>query len=190
LGGWVRGVFSLEKLTSQRLVRVYRDFYWRMGIDPTKIRPSSEALLRRVLQGKGFPRVNTLVDVYNVVSMTNVVPIAAFDADRVVDGLRMRYAREGEEFQGIGLETPLKLSGRELVIQDGEKLVAIYPYRDAEKTKVTKNTSNVLLMVCGVPGVELEHLLKAAEDLEKAVKRFCGGFMKEKKVFTLGCCVV
>ncbi|MEM1944718.1 MAG: phenylalanine--tRNA ligase beta subunit-related protein [Nitrososphaerota archaeon] len=84
------------------LVRAYRDFFWRMAIDPTKTRPSAEALLRRVLQGREFPRVNTLVDVYNVVSMKNIVPIAAFDADRLVGDLVMRFARKGEKFSGIG----------------------------------------------------------------------------------------
>ncbi|MEM4410300.1 MAG: phenylalanine--tRNA ligase beta subunit-related protein [Candidatus Caldarchaeum sp.] len=171
----VRKTLKLDELTRHQLVRVYRDFFWRMGVDPTKTRPSAEALLRRVLLGREFPRVNTLVDVYNVVSMKNVVPIAAFDADRLAGDLAMRFAHTGESFEGIGMEKPLRLSGKEVVVEDGQKLVAVYPYRDAESSKVTEMSRNVLLMVCGVPGVEMEYLKACSDELVNAVLSYCGG---------------
>ncbi|MEM1947057.1 MAG: phenylalanine--tRNA ligase beta subunit-related protein [Candidatus Caldarchaeum sp.] len=171
----VRKSFKLEELTKNPLVRAYRDFFWRMGVDPTKTRPSAEALLRRVLQGKEFPRVNTLVDVYNVVSMKNIVPIAAFDADRLAGDLVMRFARGGESFRGIGMEKPLTLSGGEVVVEDGQKLIAVYPYRDADSSKVTEQSRNVLLMVCGVPGVQTEYLKNCLDQLVEAVLKYCGG---------------
>ncbi|MCD6591402.1 MAG: hypothetical protein J7K78_00090, partial [Thaumarchaeota archaeon] len=57
----IRSRFRLEDLKDEPLIRAYRDFFWRIGIDPTKIRPASEALIRRILSGKGLPRINTLV---------------------------------------------------------------------------------------------------------------------------------
>ncbi|MEM1949331.1 MAG: phenylalanine--tRNA ligase beta subunit-related protein [Candidatus Caldarchaeum sp.] len=171
----VRKTLKLDELTRHPLVRAYRDFFWRIGVDPTKTRPSAEALLRRVLQGKKFPRVNTLVDVYNIVSMKYVVPIAAFDADRLAGDLVMRFARSGERFQGIGMEKPLTLSGGEVVVEDGQKLIAVYPYRDADSSKVTERSRNVLLMVCGVPGVDMEYLKNCSDELVEAVLSKCGG---------------
>ena len=57
-----RRTYALETLKDEPRLRAYRDFFWRVGVDPTKVRPAAEALLRRVIQGKPFPRINALVD--------------------------------------------------------------------------------------------------------------------------------
>jgi DNA/RNA-binding domain of Phe-tRNA-synthetase-like protein len=169
----VRGRYDLPSLKEVRAVRAYRDFMWRLGIDPTKIRPSAEALVRRILLGKSFPTINTLVDLYNVVSVRFLISIGAFDLDRLEGELLLRFAKEGEEFLGIGMEKPLRLGG-EVVVADERKVVAIYPYRDSELTKVTEETSRVLFLLCGVPGIEREILRKAGEELERLVRDHCG----------------
>lgn len=171
----VRARWTLLQLREEPIFRAYRDFFWRVGIDPTKIRPAAEALIRRVLRGRPIPRINTLVDAYNLASMETAVALAAFDADRVSGELFMREARAGEEFLGIGMEAPRRLKGGEVVVEDGEKLIAIYPYRDAEDSKITLQTQRVLLMICGVPGVGEETLKEAGEVALDYVTRFCGG---------------
>src|SRR3979409_2153884 len=60
--------YAVETLKDEPNLRAYRDFFWRVGVDPTKVRPAAEALLRRVIQGKPFPRINALVDAYNLAS--------------------------------------------------------------------------------------------------------------------------
>ncbi len=164
---------KLETLKDEPALRAYRDFYWRVGIDPTKIRPASEALLRRVLQGKELPRINTLVDAYNLASMTTRIAIAAFDAAHTRGDLRMRLAKEGESFLGIGMETPVALKGVEVVCEDDDGLVAIYPYRDSHRTRVTPKTVDTIFMTCGVPGIERATLVRAAETTREFVERFC-----------------
>ena len=165
---------KLESLKDEPSLRAYRDFYWRVGIDPTKIRPASEALLRRVLQGKDLPRINTLVDAYNLASMKTHVAIAAFDAARLVgDVLTMRLSRAGETFLGIQMDAPMTLQGHEVVVQDRNALVAIYPYRDAEATKVTLATTDTVFMTCGVPGISDETLDSADVTTTEFVERFC-----------------
>ncbi|MFQ6061193.1 MAG: B3/4 domain-containing protein, partial [Thermoplasmata archaeon] len=119
--------YDLESLKDVEIIRKYRDFFWRLGIDPTKIRPASEALIRRILQGKRLPKINTAVDAYNLVSMETHVAIGAFDESLLQGRLRMRMAEEGEEFLGIGMREPKILEGREIVISDEEELIAIYP---------------------------------------------------------------
>ena len=163
----------LETLKDEPHLRAYRDFYWRVGIDPTKIRPASEALLRRVLQGKELPRINTLVDAYNLASMKTRIAIAAFDGAHTHGGLRMRLAREGESFLGIGMEAPAVLKGVEVVCEDDEGLVAIYPYRDAHRTRVTTATTDTVFMTCGVPGIPPAALGESAETTKEFVERFC-----------------
>lgn len=168
-----RESLSLETLRDEPTIRAYRDFYWRVGIDPTKIRPASEALLRRILQGKDFPRINNLVDAYNLASMRSRVAIAAFDRTRLNGDLTMRPARVGESFHGIGMEAPAVLRGVEVVVEDDDRLVAIYPYRDSDDTKVTIGTARAMFMTCGVPGVLEEKLVEADIATREIVSRFC-----------------
>jgi len=163
----------LDTLKDEPTLRAYRDFYWRVGIDPTKIRPASEALLRRVLQGKELPRINTLVDAYNLASMKTRIAIAAFDAAHTHGDITMRLARAGESFLGIGMEVPVVLKGVEVVCEDSEGLVAIYPHRDAHRTRVTLATEDTIFMTCGVPGIESGTLVQAAETTRDFVERFC-----------------
>lgn len=158
---------GLEAVKDEPLSKAYRDFYWRVGIDPTKTRPAAEALTRRVLGGKEVPTINTLVDSYNLVSLKTSVAIAAFDSALIhKDALKLRRARIGESFLGIGMTQPAMLEGVEAVIEDvvAHDLIAVYPFRNAEKSKVTEATGAAFLIMCGVPGIE-DAPLETARDL-------------------------
>jgi DNA/RNA-binding domain of Phe-tRNA-synthetase-like protein len=167
--------WKIDKLRNNTEFRAYRDFFWKLRIDPTKNRPSAEALIRRVLRDRPIPKINTWVDAYNLVSIITAIPIASFDADLIDGRLLMREAKLGEKFFGIGMKKPIELNGGEAVIQDNNQLVAIYPYRDADYSKVTNNTKNVLMLLCGAPGISKERLNTSAIDAKKILPRFCGG---------------
>ena len=171
----IKGRWALEQLREHPIFRAYRDFFWRVGVDPTKTRPASEALIRRVLRGRPLPRINTFVDAYNLASMESTVPLAGFDLDGLSGELLMREASAGEEFLGIGMEKPTTLKGGEIVVEDNEKLVAIYPYRDADVTKITVNTDDVMMLICGVPNIDRATLARAEKTSLGFVTRFCGG---------------
>jgi DNA/RNA-binding domain of Phe-tRNA-synthetase-like protein len=171
----VRDDYSLDSVKDHPTFRAYRDFFWSIKIDPTKIRPAAEALIRRILAGKTLPCINTLVDVYNLASIKSRIALATFDADQVEGDLLMRFAEKGERFYGIGMEKPLILKGGEIVVSDEEKLVAVYPYRDADSTKVTDKTENVTIVVCGVPGIPKQDLENASQVVVEYIERFCGG---------------
>src|SRR2546427_7160800 len=170
-----RRTYALETLKDEPRLRAYRDFFWRVGVDPTKVRPAAEALLRRVIQGKPFPRINALVDGYNLASAETRIALAAFDIANLRGDLRMRRSRPGETFLGIGMEAPVTLAGVEVVCEDADRLVAIYPYRDADASKVTPATRDVRVLACGVPGIFHEALREAAAVAANTVMRFCGG---------------
>jgi DNA/RNA-binding domain of Phe-tRNA-synthetase-like protein len=171
----VKSKYTLETLKDAPILRAYRDFFWRVGIDPTKIRPAAEALIRRVLSGKPLPRINTLVDAYNLASIRTSIAIAAFDQAKLVGKLLMRSAETSESFLGIGMDSAMQLRGGEVVITDDEKLIAVYPYRDAETSKVTETTSELILMMCGCPGIEEASLIQAEQVAAELVLKFCGG---------------
>jgi len=171
----VRNEYDLETVKDHPTFRAYRDFFWSIKIDPTKIRPAAEALIRRILAGKTLPCINTLVDAYNLASIKTRIALATFDTDKLEGDLLMRFAEEGEQFSGIGMDKPLILRGGEIVVSDKEKLVAIYPYRDADNTKVTEKTKNILIVVCGVPRIPRQELEKASDVALEYVTRFCDG---------------
>ncbi|MCX8204874.1 MAG: phenylalanine--tRNA ligase beta subunit-related protein [Candidatus Nezhaarchaeota archaeon] len=178
----VRGRFSAEELKDQPVVKAYRSFFWKIGVDPTKVRPAGEALIRRTLVGKPAPRVNTLVDAYNLASMKTSVALAAFDLSKIKLPLTLRFSKPGEIFRGIGMDRARELRGGEVVVSDEEKLVAIYPYRDSDDTKVTMSTRDVALLTCGVPGLREAVLIEAEELAIRYITMFCGGSLSERWV--------
>lgn len=153
---------SKEMLKDHPVVRALRDFYWRMGIDPTKVRPSSEALARRFLTSKSIRKINNVVDAGNIASIETLVPIGIYDSGKIVGDVVLRLANQGEEFIDISNEKHL-LQNTEIVLSDSKGVMHVFPHRDSFRTRVTEQTERVLIVGCGVPGIE-QQLTKLAVD--------------------------
>jgi DNA/RNA-binding domain of Phe-tRNA-synthetase-like protein len=179
----IQSRYSLEQVKDEPLFRAYRDFFWSVGVDPTKIRPASEALVRRILSGGKLPTINTAVDAYNLASACSGIPIAAFDTDTLSGDLTMRFAREGEIFFGIGMEKPVVLQEKQVILNDSKNIVAVYPYRDSDATKVTMDTRNIRILICGVPRVERERVIKEFDVCAGYLKKYAGGVPSSPEVF-------
>jgi DNA/RNA-binding domain of Phe-tRNA-synthetase-like protein len=121
-----------------------RAMYRSIGIDPTKTRPSSEALLRRIRRGDGLPRVNTVVDICNWCSVEAQLPYGLYDADRVAGAVTLRRGRPGESFAGIRKDD-VHLDGR-LLLADEQGPFG-NPTSDSARTMVTTSTKRVLVVV-------------------------------------------
>jgi len=121
-----------------------RSLYRRFGIDPTKIRPSSEALLRRVRRGQPWPAINSLVDVCNVCSLMAQLPFGLYDAERIVGEIVFRRGYYGEEYEGIR-KTMVHLSGRPALFDDVGPFG--HPTSDSARTMVTIETIRALIVV-------------------------------------------
>jgi len=164
-------------------VRAYRDFYWNLDIDPTKTRPSGEALLRRVPHGHELPHISTVVDAYNLASMKTIIPISGFGKDLLNPPLNIRFAKKGETFTGIGMNKPMTLTDGMLVLADENQILCIYPYRDSDRTKIIEQTRNVLVVGYGAPGITEEQLKEAVEIAVSYIKLVSGGETEKTKVF-------
>jgi DNA/RNA-binding domain of Phe-tRNA-synthetase-like protein len=151
----IRQRIALEQLKDHPVVRRYRDFYWRdLGIDPTKVRPAGEALVRRVLQGSQLYRINNVVDAYNLASLRTLLAFGVFDSNVLAPPLTIRFAQPGESFLGIAMRDFIALTGRELLLTDTQAIVCVHPYRDANRSKVTPQTTRLLMMTGGVPDLD------------------------------------
>jgi DNA/RNA-binding domain of Phe-tRNA-synthetase-like protein len=115
-----------------------RALYRKFGLDPTRVRPSSEALLRRLKKGEPLPRVNSLVDVANALSVQLQVPVGLYDLDKAKgDALVIRLGTEGEGYTGIRKEH-VNVAGR-LCVADVDGPVG-NPSADSAKTMITVDT--------------------------------------------------
>jgi len=152
-----------DSIREEPIIRALRGFYWSLGIDPTKIRPSSEALLRRFLTNYSISRINNVVDAGNIASIETLIPIGIYDLDMIQDELRLRYAFNGERFIDISNHEYV-MKGIEIVLADSQGIVHLFPHRDSLRTSIKDHTSNILVVGCGVKGI-------AREDVERAVYR-------------------
>lgn len=180
----VRAKYNIETLKDNLTVRAYRDFYWRLDIDPTKTRPLGEALLRRVLHVDELPCISTVVDAYNLASMKTIIPISGFDKDRLNPPFQVRFAKNDEAFTGIGMSKPMALADKMLVLADEKQVLCIYPYRDLDYTKITEQTRNVLIVDYGASGITEKQLGEAVETTLSYIKLVSDGETEMVKVFS------
>ncbi len=150
---------TVESIKTDPLIQSYRKFYWRhLSLDPTKVRPSSEALIRRILHKKPIPRISPLVDAYNWASALSMVPMGSYDTTTFQGPLQLRFSTSGEEFNPIGKSSQELKSGK-LVISDARGLILTqYPYRDSQVTMIRPQSTSAIILACGVNGVSREHL--------------------------------
>ncbi len=121
-----------------------RAMYWRVGIDPTKRRPSSEALLRRVSRGQSLPRINSLVDICNWCSLELQLPYGVYDADRIQGPAVLRLGHPGEQYAGIGKD--VVNVGQRLTLADAAGAFG-NPTSDSARTMVTTATTRALAVI-------------------------------------------
>ena len=153
-------------------VEATRRVYRACGKDPSRYRPSSEALIRRVVQGKDLYQIDTLVDLVNLASIAYGYSIGGFDADKFVgDTLTLGIGREGEPYEGIG-RGPLNIAGLP-VYRDAIGGVGT-PTSDNERTKMTMETTHLVVLVNGYDG-DKERVMANARYLQELVERFASG---------------
>ncbi len=132
-------------------VETTRKAYKALGKDPARYRNSAEALLRRVVAGKGLPEINAVVDVINLVSVESRLPVGLYDLGHVVGDIVFRAGREGETYKGIG-KYDLNLEGLPLFAD------TVGPHgsatSDSERTMVTAATKQVLAVIISFAGPE------------------------------------
>ena len=149
-----------------------RAMYRDVGLDPTRRRPSSEALLRRVVRGEGLPTVNVLVDVCNWCSLELQLPYGVYDLARIVEDVELRLGAAGEEYAGIR---------KDVVHVDGRLALADRlgpfgnPSSDSARTMVTTATTAALVVIYTPRRLADTSLLAALDMTARRVVEYAGG---------------
>ena len=158
---------SLKELPS---IAATRSVYKACGKDPSRYRPASEQLIRRMLQGKELYQIDTLVDLVNLASIAYGYSIGGFDADKFVgDTLTLGVGREGEPYEGIGRGI-INIAGLP-VYRDAEGGVGT-PTSDHERTKMTLATTHLMVLINGYDGNE-ERVLANANFIQDLLRKYC-----------------
>jgi DNA/RNA-binding domain of Phe-tRNA-synthetase-like protein len=168
-----RAVLESPQITATRAA------YKALGKDPARYRGSAEALLRRVIAGKGLPQINAVVDVINLVSVESRLPIGLYDLDHVSGDIVFRAGRAGETYKGIG-KYDLNLEGLpvfcDVVGPHGS------PTSDSERTMVTSETKQVLAVIVSFGGKD--GLERWTQRMTELLQRYAGTIQTEIEIVT------
>lgn len=169
-GARYRSMLTTETLKDLSAVAATRQVYRACGKDPSRYRPSAEALIRRLLQGKNLYQINTLVDVINLASIVYGYSIGGFDADKIVGNeLTLGVGKAKEPYEGIG-RGPINIEGLP-VYRDRVGGIGT-PTSDNERTKISLKTRRLLVVINGYDGDE-ERVCANVEFIRNLLKTYC-----------------
>src|SRR5690242_13431400 len=152
-------------------IAAVRAMYRRVGLDPTKTRPSSEALLRRVRKGDPLPRINSMVDVCNWCSFEFQLPYGLYDAAKIEGDVILRIGRDGESYPGIRKDD-VHVDGR-IALADRVGPFG-NPTSDSARTMVTTQTTRALLVVFAPREIDARRLGEVLDATSSRMAEFTG----------------
>jgi DNA/RNA-binding domain of Phe-tRNA-synthetase-like protein len=152
--------------------------YKAVGLDPTKTRPSSEALLRRVRNGQSLPRINSLVDVCNWCSLEFQLPYGLYDAAYIEGDVELRLGRRAESYPGIRKDV-VNVAAR-MVLADRQGPFG-NPTSDSARTMVTVSTAHALVVVFAPRGLDLGRLEHVLDRTSARMTQFTGAKARDRQ---------
>ena len=177
----VRENGAFEDLKAHPFIASWRDAFQSFGVNPNKCPPSIANLIRRVRGdgGKDLPYINSLVAIFNIVSMKYILPAGGDDLDAVKGDIRLTPARGSESYTPLGSpdrkETP---NPGEIVLLDtgnDEVFCRAWCWKNGDVSKIEPHTRRVAINVDALPPMAPDEGYAAALETLELVKRFCGG---------------
>ncbi len=176
----IRGEFSIDKLSQHPKIEAWRKAYQVFGAKPKEHRSSVENLYRAVLGGKSVRHINTLVDIYNLISLKYILPVGGEDIDKVKGDIVLTFAGANEPpALLLGDKEPRPPHEGEVIYRDDISAICRrWNWREAKRTKLTEGTKNSILVIEGLPPVTRDEIETATKELAKLVKQYCQGEIK------------
>lgn len=153
---------QIEDIAKLFQVQATREAYKALGKKPARYRVSSEALHRRIVQGKGLYFINNIVDINNLVSIRSGCGICLYDVGKINGDITFRIAGDGESYHGIG---KYDLNLNKLPVFADALGPFGSPTSDSDRTKITENTQSILFIIVSFLNDDLSPWLEQAEEL-------------------------
>lgn len=157
----------------------YREAFLKLGMNPNKFPASIEAMASRIAKKKGFPSINPVVDLGNVVSLTYLLPLGAHDMDQAHTDIAVRYSNEGDLFLPFGEKEEETLPAGELVYAVGNRIkTRRWIWRQSEQGKITEKSKNIFFPIDGFAAVNRDVVLRARDELADLLTKHFSCFVR------------
>ncbi len=164
----IKNHFSFERPQDQPNIKAWREAFRKLGVSASKYQSSVESLLKRALKGGPFPRINPLVDLYNVISLKRLVPIGGHALDPIEGNIYLCFAEGKETFVPMDLgEQETADKGEVIYRDDKDVLTRRWVWRQSNKDKVLNETTHVFIPIDvmeGLPDGLCESTMKDMEE--------------------------
>lgn len=172
----IRSTWSHDRLETDPRIVSWRDAYRTFGAKPKKHRSSVENAIRVILDGAAFPSINKVVDAYNAISLKHCVPAGGDDLNRIVGDIVLTFAKGDERFVPLNRTDSMAPKPGEVIYRDDEDVLCRrWNWRECDKSKMTAESTNLCLVVEGLPPVFAQEVSCVSAELCEAIERFCGG---------------
>lgn len=171
----VRNALTEENYRQHQNLAAMQQVHRSFGSNPNRYPPSIQALVKRILKGSSLPDINPLVNLYNAISLRSLVCIGAEDVGRCAGNLTLEKAAGGEAFTPLGETENDPPAAGELVYRDQQGIICRrLNWREGDRTKITEQTKNAVIVIEGFPPFSQEQLLHSLQELAELIGTHCG----------------
>lgn len=181
--GEIRAGMSRETLSANPKIDAWRKAYSSFGAKPKKYRSSVENLYRMILEGAELRHINKIVDIYNYISLKHSLPVGGDDIDKIEGDITLKFAKGDEPFVELNSGETKNPREGEVVYADNEGILCRrWNWRECDKSKMTQETKNAVLVVEGLPPATRGEVEEAIRELGGLVQKSCGGEIRTAMV--------
>ncbi|GAI74838.1 unnamed protein product [marine sediment metagenome] len=165
-----------EDLIKHPLVKAWNESHLKFGSNSNRFPPSITALLKRIKQGGGFPFINSVVALFNYISIKYLIPCGGDDIDKIEGNLHLGFARGDEWFVALGSEEKENPQPGEVIYFDDKTLKVMcrrWNWRNGDFSKITENTKRMVINIDGIGAVPQSIIEEARDELAKLLIEQC-----------------
>ncbi|HEA64661.1 MAG TPA: hypothetical protein ENI02_00755 [Candidatus Aminicenantes bacterium] len=172
----IRENYDTETLSQHPKINSWRGAYSSFGAKPKKYKSSVERLYRMILKGLDLRHINKIVDLFNYISIKHMIPAGGDDMAKVDGDITLKFAVGDETFIALNSKEKGTAKEGEVVYADSKEILCRrWNWRECDKTKMTEETKDVILVVEALPPMTREELDEVEKDLSRLITKYCGG---------------
>lgn len=164
----ISNAWNQGRIETEPVFQLWRDAYRLFGAKPKKYRCSVENLYRMIVEGVELRSINPLVDAYNYISLKYCIPVGGDDLQNIAGAVQLTYAKGDEPFTQLNSQEITYAKPSEVIYLDDEKILCRrWNWRECDQTKITPETTQVMLYLEDIGGHSIQHLQQAQKELSQ-----------------------
>ncbi len=172
----IREIWRGKDWKKDKILLGFKELHEKVGRSNRKYPASPEVLLGLFLESRRFPRINLLVDIYNLISLKTRLALGAHDVEKINGNVALRLTNGSEKFLPLGSKDFVPVpAGEYSYIDDGNNIICRMEVLQVESTKITLDTKDVFLIVQGNANTDNNYIQKGANEVLDLITRYCGG---------------